>query len=365
MIVRNEERNLPACLGSVAGVFDEVIVLDTGSTDRTREIAREHGARVFDFVWVDDFGAARNAALARATGDFAFWLDADDVIEPPERLKLERLLASLQPNQETGFVVRCSCDPDENGGGGQTVVDHVRLFPVREDVRWTYRIHEQILPALRAAGVPVRWTDILIRHTGYSDSKARARKLDRDEQILRAALAEEPDEPFVLFNLGSIANERQDWRASLKFFQESLAHSRPDDSITRKSHAMIARAYQGLGDLESSLKACDRGLAFDPDDAELLFRKAVTLRQSQQLEAAEACWRRILLLRRTERFSSVDQGIYGHLTRRNLASLAASRGDWVEALHQWRGVLGECPGDPEALVAIRDLEARGNSEGGS
>ncbi len=95
MIVKNEQDNLPACLRSVAGLFDEIIVVDTGSTDRTREIAAEFGARVFDFVWVNDFAAARNAALARATGDYAFWLDADDVIDPPEREKLRRLLDGL------------------------------------------------------------------------------------------------------------------------------------------------------------------------------------------------------------------------------------------------------------------------------
>ena len=85
MIVRNEEKNLPACLESARGLFDEIVVVDTGSTDATVEIARSFEARVFDFVWVDDFAAARNAALARATGDYAFWLDADDVLEPPQR----------------------------------------------------------------------------------------------------------------------------------------------------------------------------------------------------------------------------------------------------------------------------------------
>src|SRR5208337_1050737 len=71
IIARDEQENLPKCLSSVAGLFDEIVVVDTGSTDRTREIAREFGARVFDFVWVNDFAAARNAALARAKGDYA------------------------------------------------------------------------------------------------------------------------------------------------------------------------------------------------------------------------------------------------------------------------------------------------------
>jgi hypothetical protein len=96
MIVKNEQENLPNCLASVAGVFDEIIVVDTGSTDRTKEIAREFGAKVFDFVWIDNFAAARNEALSRATGDYAFWLDADDVVEPPERVKLVALLAGLR-----------------------------------------------------------------------------------------------------------------------------------------------------------------------------------------------------------------------------------------------------------------------------
>ena len=69
MIVRDEEKNLPHCLESVRGIFDEIVVVDTGSTDRTVEIARSFGARVFDFVWVEDFAAARNAPLARSTGD--------------------------------------------------------------------------------------------------------------------------------------------------------------------------------------------------------------------------------------------------------------------------------------------------------
>ena len=92
MIVRNEEENLPRCLESVQGLFDEIIVVDTGSTDRTKEIAAGFGARVFDFAWIDDFSAARNVALDHASGDYALWLDADDVIEPSQKEKLRELL---------------------------------------------------------------------------------------------------------------------------------------------------------------------------------------------------------------------------------------------------------------------------------
>ncbi len=362
MIVRDEEDNLPRCLGSVRGVFDEIVVVDTGSVDRTREIAREYGARVVEFAWIDDFAAARNAALDAASGDYAFWLDADDLVEPSQREKLVALLASLRASDQAGYVVKCACDPGADGSGGETVVDHIRLFPLRPDVRWTYRVHEQILPALRRSGVPVRWTDLVVRHTGYADVALRARKLERDARILEAELRERPDEPFLLFNLGSIAVEQKDWPRALVYLRRSLRASAPGDSITRKLFALIARAHQMMDDTEAAILACAEGLALDPEDAELLFRKGVVHRRRGERAEAENCWRRILTLRRPERFASVDMGIYGHLTRRNLAVLAAERGDAAEEMRQWRAVLAECPGDREAVSRLGRLEGQWATE---
>ena len=254
--------------------------------------------------------------------------------------------------EQAAYVVKCSCDPGPNGDGGQTVVDHIRLFPLREDVRWTYRVHEQILPALRRANVPVKWTDITVRHTGYTDRALRERKLQRDGKILEEELAERPNDPFVLFNLGSIAVERQDWQRALDYLRRSLSGSAPTDSITRKLFALIARCHQMLGDLPGALAVCAEGLSFDPGDAELLFRKAVVHRMAGQPAEAETTWRRILTLKRPEQFCSVDQGIYGHLTLRNLAALAQDRGDPVEARRLWKSILDECPGDAEATAKL-------------
>jgi len=352
LIARDEQENLPHCLQSARGLFDEIVVVDTGSKDRTKEIALEFGAKVFDFVWVDDFAAARNEALARATGDYAFWLDADDVLDPPQREKLQALLGGLGVKEQAAYVVRCACDPAPDGTGGETVVDHIRLFPLREDVRWTYRVHEQILPALRRAKVPVRWTDITVRHTGYVDTALRARKLDRDTKILRRELEDRPNDPFVLFNLGSIAVECKDWNGALGLLKRSLAGSAPTDSITRKLFALIARVHQMVGDSQQALRTCAEGLKLDPEDAELWFRKAVVHRHRGESTEAQRCWGRILRLKRPDQFCSVDQGIYGHLTRRNLAALAAERGDHAGSEKLWAEVLAECPGDREALAKL-------------
>lgn len=361
MIVRDEEANLPHCLGSARGLFDEIVVVDTGSTDRTVEIARSHGAEVFHFPWVGDFAAARNAALAHATGDYAFWLDADDRVEPSEYPRLEALLAGLATQGDpAAYVVRCACDPDPDGGGA-TVVDHVRLFPLRDDVRWAYRVHEQILPSLRRAGVEVRWSDCTVRHTGYNDPALRRRKLHRDRAILEVEAADRPGDPFVAFNLGQIALDLGDHGDALGHLNRSLAGSAPADSITRKLHALVALCHQRLGDLQSAQAACEAGLAAFDDDAELLFRRAVIHRHRGEPAEAASCWRRILTLRPPERFSSVDAGIYGHLTRRNLAALAEEGGDRDEAARLWVRVLAEVPGDATARAALAKF--RGRPEG--
>jgi glycosyltransferase involved in cell wall biosynthesis len=362
MIVRDEEVNLPHCLGSVRGLFDEIVVVDTGSVDRTREIARDFGAKVFDFAWIDDFAAARNEALAHATGDYAFWLDADDVVEPAEREKLVRLLQKLTRGDEAAYVVRCACDPGADGVTGATMVDHVRLFPLRRNVRWSYRVHEQILPALNRARFPVRWTDLVVRHTGSTEPGLRARKLDRDVRILERELSERPDDPFVLFNLGSIALDRRQWHEGLGFLERSLAGSAPSDSIVRKLFALIARAHQMMGNSQQALDTCARGLKLDPEDAELWFRKGQVHRRRGELAEAEACLRRILGLKRPEQFCSFNQGIYGHVTRRNLAEVAAERGDHAEAARLWGEVLAECPGDRQALANLEKLNRSSQGE---
>ena len=112
--------------------------------------------------------------------------------------------------------------------------------------------------------MPNQWTDITVRHTGYADRELRSRKLDRDLRILNEQLAERPDDPFTLFNLGAIGVEHGRSDDALGYLKRSLAHSAPTDSITRKLFTLIAPCYQMLGDFPSALKCCVEGLSLDP-----------------------------------------------------------------------------------------------------
>ncbi len=114
MIVRDEEDVLGRCLESVADLVDEIIIVDTGSKDHTKEIAAKYTDKIFDFPWIDDFAAARNQSFSRANCDYCMWLDADDVLTEPDRQKFAQLKAGLPPDVDV-VMMRYNTGFDERG----------------------------------------------------------------------------------------------------------------------------------------------------------------------------------------------------------------------------------------------------------
>jgi glycosyltransferase involved in cell wall biosynthesis/tetratricopeptide (TPR) repeat protein len=353
MIVRNEEANLPACLESVAGLFHETIIVDTGSTDATKEIAAGSGARVFDFPWIDNFAAARNASLRHARGEWIFWMDADDRIDVPNRTKLERLLGELSPSV-FGYVMKCLCLADPETAAA-TVVDHVRLFRNHPEVRWKYRIHEQILPSIRKQRGETAWADVVIHHTGYQDNALRERKRNRDLRLLRLEDQENPDDPFTLFNLGNVYLETGQQDLGLDCLRRSLVLSHPTDSIVRKLYALIAQVSRQRGRVEEAAQTCRNGRMHCPDDPELLFQEALCHQAQGHPAEAESCYRQLLKLPPARFFASTDVGIRGHKTLHNLGILCRDRGAHAEAIGCFEQALAASPRFLPGLVALADV----------
>jgi GT2 family glycosyltransferase/tetratricopeptide (TPR) repeat protein len=353
MIVKNEEANLPASLHSAADLVDEVLVVDTGSTDRTKEVAARFGAKVVDFPWVDSFAAARNASIEHALGDWIFWLDADDRVDQDNRTRLRDLFANLGTDN-AAYVMKCHCLPDP-ATGVATVVDHLRLFPNRPEVRWRYRVHEQILPALRAVGADVRWADVVIHHTGYQDSVFRRKKLERDLRLLNLENAEHPDDPFTLFNLGSVHQEIGQAAQALPLLRRSLVRSHPRDSIVRKLFALIVQCHRQLNQPAEALEACQAGRVHYPEDAELLFLEARVRTQQGDKSGAEGCLLHLIEGREGAHFASLAEGLRGYKARHELAILYRDQGRLAEAEAQWEIILREQPAFVPAVVGLGEL----------
>src|SRR5262245_47389683 len=213
MIARNEERCVERCLNSVRAHVDSMLVLDTGSSDRTVEIAQRAGARVAHFDWCDDFAAARNAALQLADADWSLVLDADEwLVDGASGL---RALLRADAPPAVG-VIRV----DNLFGSGEASASCStswlsRVLP--RGVCYSGRVHEQ-----PDAAWPRRRLDIVVRHDGYLDAPMQGKR-GRNERLLRLALAERPGDPYLHYQLGKDLELRALYEEALPRYRQAHA----------------------------------------------------------------------------------------------------------------------------------------------
>lgn len=358
MIVRDNEKTIVPCLESIRPWVDEMIVVDTGSKDKTPEIARQLGARVYHFPWCDSFSAARNESLRHARGRWLFWMDSDDTIDEKNGRKLRALARRETDPSLLGYIVQVYC-PGDNDDGDFTVVDHVKLFRNRPELRFDRRIHEQIIPAIRQAGGELAWTDLFVVHSGSDHSpEGKARKVERDLRLLQLELKEQPDHPFTLFNLGMTYAEVGRYVEAVEFLQRSLKHSQPGESHLRKAYALLVGAFSQANRPDDAWQTCETGLKLFPLDDELRFRKGALLHEQGRGREAVAAYLDLLERHEERHFTSVVQGIAGFMARHNLAAVYTELDEFAQAEKQLRLAIQDRPRYRPAWRGLGDLLLR-------
>jgi glycosyltransferase involved in cell wall biosynthesis len=225
MIAKNEERDIAACLESVRGLAGEMIVVDTGSTDRTRAIAAEYGAEVnlFDFQFVD-FAGARNYAIGRARGEWILMLDADETLAPGGAAGIEKLAAE---GRNAGyFLERVNRSSDAEKPFTDLVV---RLFPNRTGIRYRGRVHETVDASILAGGGKLIRTAIRIDHRFRADAEARRRKNRWYIEILKEEIAADPADDSRLDFLAAEYHQLEMFAEATEV-AERIARVRPNDA---------------------------------------------------------------------------------------------------------------------------------------
>jgi len=208
MIVRNEALHLPECLKSIKNLADEIVIVDTGSTDNTRDIAKLAGARIVEHPWTNDFSSARNCSIRNATGSMLLWLDADDRIALGEHEKIKELAG--RPPAAYSLIVENRYE----GRSGQSF-RQIRLFPNHPEIRFEGKIHESLSRSIQKAGHSVSPVDIRIIHTGYDKAFDRNAKTERNLLMLQEELKQHPNDPAVLMEMGNAFHQ-------LKRYDEAL-----------------------------------------------------------------------------------------------------------------------------------------------
>jgi tetratricopeptide (TPR) repeat protein len=354
MIVRDEEANLPQCLRGVAGLMDEIIIVDTGSTDGTREIATQAGAVVVSSVWQDDFSAARNEGLRHARSDWIFWLDADERIDEVNIPRLRSLFAGLGEDNVV-HVMRC-ISMAADGVTPVILVDNPRVFQRRQEIRWCYRVHEQVLPSILRAGARMQFSDVVLHHSGYADEATRRRKDERNLRLLRLDRAERPDDHSVCFHLGMTLVTLDQPAEAISHLEQGLRFAPAGDPTIRKAHALITQALRRLGRHDDALASCGKGLEQFPGDTELLFQASVICAQRRDLTGAERCLVRLLNTPAGDHLAiAVDPDLRGVKAQFNLGVVYREQGRLADAEAQWRKVLAARPGHTDTRLALADL----------
>lgn len=227
MIVKDESQDLRQCLTSVQNLADQIVVVDTGSTDNTPFLAKEMGAEVYHFPWTNDFSEARNFALSKAQGDWIFVLDADEML-PAESQSILRQLIRPVSSPLRLYLPRIQNVLDPQNLSSR--VDHymVRVFPNHPDLIFTGRVHEQVQsknPELRTEQHPV--PELILWHYGYTPARvSHKRKLARNQRLLKIALQNEPHNAFYWFNLGRTFRQTRDQDRALSAFEKALLLSK-------------------------------------------------------------------------------------------------------------------------------------------
>ncbi len=280
LIVRNEERFLAGCLQSIAGLVDEVVVVDTGSTDRSREIARGHGARLAELPWRGDFAAARNHALDLARGAWILYIDADERVSAGGRAELEPLLRDPH---------LAACTVRFRPVTGFTRYREYRLFRNRPDLRFAGVIHETHVPALidvcAREGLAIADSAVAIDHLGYDGDLAHKHR--RNLPLLRERLASDPNHVYswchlgvTLHGMGDQEGAEQAWRQGVQVVRQKQARTIADSGpYVDLTHTLMRRG-------QPVTELLDEALFFFPDNFTLQWLRARALIEEGQFAAA-------------------------------------------------------------------------------
>jgi tetratricopeptide (TPR) repeat protein len=351
LIVKNEARVLGACLESIRGVVDEIVVVDTGSSDESVEIARRHGALVHEHPWNGDFAAARNAGLERTSCEWILYIDADERLDPVDRATVEDLLRGAP---EVAF--RILLRPDSRS----TPYREYRIWRHDPRIRFEGVIHEKVVPAIHRVadqdGRSIGVADLLLTHVGYEGDQTH--KHHRNLPLLRRQLEVEPENLFNLHHLARCLDglgEEEEAEQVLARAVELAQTTRAADPLGSLAMADLIRLRHLRGEDVGEL--VDDARSRFPENCLVVFLEGRYLIDHGRYEQALACFDWLLAVDVAELPNAgpaYDARIFGVLAHDARGVCLFRLGRHGEAAEAWARAAGDAGDDP-AFAAKRQL----------
>lgn len=335
MIVKDEEKFLPACLDSVKPFIDEIIIVDTGSKDQTVNIAQQYGAKVFHIPWENDFAKARNVSLEHATSDWVLHLDADEQLESQD---IEMLLSFIASDTAEAYFCLIINHLYESTGD-KMVFPSIRLWRNRPEYRFTGALHEQIAPSItqQNPSKPMQLAQIRIHHYGYSQQVVQEKnKTDRNLKIALDEVRNRPKAPFPRYNLAMEYARLNRNSEAAKEFQLAL------DYMDQPKELWVPNLYKNYGNtlikmrkFPEVMKVVDQGLEHFPDFIDLVYLKAGCYFNTGQFPQAIGLFHQCLVMPANLRYPS-QMGLNGFKSHNYLGQCYKKLNRPDEAIHHFR-----------------------------
>ena len=300
MIVKDEETNLARCLASVKPIVDEMVVIDTGSTDRTKDIAAFFGARVYDFEWSDDFAEARNFSLSKAKGSWILILDADEKISQQDYKRFRKLVAKKPSGlMAYSIITRNYCNMantigwipnsgqyiSEEAGLGWLSSEKVRLFSNSSQIKFEGVVHEMVDPVLKRLSVDMRKCHIPVHHYGRLDGGKLARKDQAYYEIGRKKLLKNGGDIGTVRELAIQATVLERNSEAIELWQKFLSME-PGEAAVADAYVNMVSAYIRMHDYSHAHRLARKAVSLNPQMKEAQYNLGITELYSGNVEAA-------------------------------------------------------------------------------
>ena len=352
MIVKNEENTLERCLTSVAGIPDQIIIVDTGSEDRTKEIAARFASSVLDFEWIDDFSAARNYSFEQATMDYILWLDADDILLPEDRTKLLGLKNTLNPTIDAvSMLYHVSFDESNNVTQSSR---RIRLVRRSKNFAWAGSVHEDLVTEDQFHFFD---SDIVVTHRKpASDSAPSKRNLLIYERHFREGRKTRPAD---LFHYPRELEANQQYEKAIPYYHQFLECKEADLELALSTLDRLARCYFMIGDLEKEWECTLKSVELDVPRPEFSCRFGERFLKNNQFRQAIFWYE--LALQDPAGSDAGDRAVQNYpfktwLPHKQLGLCYYRVGDYKRSLHHNKLALQYLTHDPDTETNIRLLE---------
>lgn len=365
MIVKDEEDSLQRCLGSVSDFVDEMIIVDTGSTDKTVEIAKSFGAKIYYFEWNDNFADARNYSLSKATKDWILVMDADDEFEKEDKWKL----LNITDNKITGANAYCGrtlCYSGEVPDKNSIIMNmNIRLLKNHRGYKFEGSIHEQIVLSPEDSGNPYALVaiDIRFHHYGYLLSVIAAKdKHTRNIGLIKKELEKNPQNTFMLFNMGNEYYAMHEYIKALDYYMQSYQYFDPQPGFSSMLLIRIIMCHQTMGNSEEIFSFVRLGQKYYPRFTDFEYLKGDELLRQKKILQAICAYKKCLRLGEPPANMNNMAGIGTYKPHYTLSTIYTAIGEHDKAIFHCGKALKYNPSFRDAYAEMVDLlKLKGNS----